>query len=81
MEDQIDEYISVEASFSLGKVVPRVIRHRGREILIKKVTLFYPTTEGDLTVFHFSLVGNGAVYHVVFYPEKLLWKIRAIHPA
>lgn len=78
MEDGINEYISVKASFSSGVVFPFLILYRQREISIQKVTLSYKTYEGDSEVYNFSLQGSGAVYHVLFYPQRMVWKIAGI---
>lgn len=80
MEEEINEFINVKAYFSTGKVFPYLISYRKREIPIKKINISYKTKDGDLTVFNFSLLGSGATYYVIFYPEKLLWKLLEIKP-
>jgi len=80
MEDEVNQFISVKAYFSSGKVFPYLISYNKREIPIRKINISYKTKDGDLTVFNFSLSGSGATYAVVFYPERLLWKLLKISP-
>jgi len=80
MEENSAENISVKAFFSGGKVFPFLISYKQREIRIKKINIFYETKEGEQTIFNFSLLGEGAIYNVLFYPLKLLWKLREIKP-
>ena len=80
MGDAIEEIVNVKAYFYSGKIFPYLISYKQREIPIKKVNLFYKTTDGAQTVLNFSLMGNGATYNVVFYPLKLLWKLIEIKP-
>ncbi len=80
MEEKINEAINVKAYFNCGKIFPYLIIYRQREIPIKKVNIVYKTMEGEQNILNFSLMGNGAVYHVVFYSEKLVWKLIEIRP-
>lgn len=75
MFEEMDEKIACEVLFKQGKVIPRYILWKKRWYKIEEVLLRWEEREGKELLRHFSVTDGANIFHIVFYPDSLVWKL------
>jgi hypothetical protein len=78
MFEEIDEKVSCEVLFKKGKVTPRYLLWKKKWYKIEKVLLRWEERDGKELLRHFSVTDGGNIFHIVFCPESLNWKLIGI---
>lgn len=76
--NEVNEKISCEVLFKNGKATPRYLLWKKKWYKIEKVLLRWEERRGKELLRHFSVTDGGNVFHIVFYPGSLIWKLRGI---
>jgi hypothetical protein len=76
--NEVNEKIACEILFKDGKAIPRALNWKKRWYTIEEVLLQWEERRGKELLRHFSVTDGINVFHIVFYPGSLIWKIRGI---
>ena len=78
MLEQIDERIDCRVLFQRGKITPLSIFWKKKWFKIEEVLLRWEEREGKELLRHFSVTDGANIFHIVFYPDSLVWKLLGI---
>ena len=78
MYQTIHEDISVIGIFQQGTFLPKKFRWAGRTQVVESVTLVSKERDGQVPLHHYSVVSQGTVYRLLFYPESCQWFLEEI---
>ena len=79
MYQEVGEKVKVRADFEAGRVIPRVIKWRGRTILVKKINLVSQEREGRSINYYFAVETNkGNALKLKYNNEKLIWTLEEL---
>jgi len=78
MFEEIDDSIQCEVLFKGTKVVPLSLVWKKHTYKIEKVLLRWEEREGKELLRHFSVTDGANIFHIVFYPDNLIWKLKGI---
>lgn len=67
--------MSVVAVFKNGRVMPAKFLWHGRDIYIDKVGLCWKTSNGEINIWHFSVMAGKTLYELAFDTSGLGWKL------
>lgn len=71
----IHEPVSVVAVFKNGRVMPAKFLWHGRDIYIDKVGLCWKTSNGEINIWHFSVMAGKTLYELAFDTLELSWRL------
>ncbi|TET24796.1 MAG: hypothetical protein E3J78_00580 [Candidatus Cloacimonadota bacterium] len=78
MQEELNEKIDCKALFSKGTVTPQQFKWKKKWYVVQKVLLRWEDRKGRELLRHFSVTDKANIFHIVFYPESLIWKLRGI---
>ncbi len=77
--ERLDEAVKVRADFQGGTVTPLLIRRRGQELKVSRVTARWEDRRGTQKIHYFSVQSNaGDVYQLEFASGDLVWKLTSV---
>ncbi len=79
MITEIKEKIEVNVIFSDRKIKILWFIWRGKKYIVKKITFFWKTSDGEKKKYCFALSNGIDVFEVSFIPEDLIWYLEKIH--
>ena len=77
MTEAINEPIEVIAKFAGGKLTPLFFHRRGRKYRVESVEFVHSVKEGETRFYHFSVVGSGTLYRLIFNSQAFVWRLSA----
>lgn len=83
MLEQCDDVVSILASFAPGprghmKVVPHVMKWRGRRFRISTMGLYHPERRGTKRVHIFSFSSEETAFRLELDPDTLEWRLKEV---
>ncbi|TES92509.1 MAG: hypothetical protein E3J87_05220 [Candidatus Cloacimonadota bacterium] len=78
MFEDTNERIECEVAFKRTKVTPLNLVWKKHTYKIEKVLLRWEEREGKELLRHFSVTDGANIFHIVFYPDSLVWKLLGI---
>lgn len=78
MHTDINEPISAGVIFSSGKITPRFFIWKRRRYEIDKVTYFWRSKVGAMSIIHFAVASNGAIYEISYNSVTSDWCLEKI---
>ncbi len=77
-DDNPDEKIQVEASFSNGSVTPRRFFYAGTVHQVKEITFRWKERVGAEQFYYFNVADGVDVYKIYFGDKGLVWRISRV---
>lgn len=77
-QTEINESISVLASFKEGRPTPLVFKRNGRKTRLETIDLKYDYQIGDVRMYAFSASASGNSYKITFNNRTLEWVLEEI---
>ncbi len=83
MREECNDVVSVLASFAPGsrgavRVIPHVMKWRGRRFRLSKMGLYHPERRGAKRVHIFSFSSGETAFRVELDPETLEWRLTEV---
>lgn len=79
MIEQILEPVDVLASFSGGRIKPRVFLWRKRKFKIENINLAYMARDGRNAIHFFSVTAGTNAYKLSFRPSSMAWELIEVY--
>lgn len=79
MVETINEKVSVEAEFNLGKVRPLRFLWNNRGYPVRSIHLIHKSREGFAEIYYFSVSDGVNVFKLVFNSSTLNWVLEEIY--
>lgn len=77
-QTEVNESISVLASFKGGQPTPLFFKRNGRKIRLESINLKYDYQIGETRVYAFSASAGGNTYKITFNNKSLQWILEEV---
>ena len=77
-QNEINESISVLASFESGRPTPLIFKRNGRKTRLETIDLKYDYQIGDTKIYAFSASAAGNSYKITFNNRTLEWMLEEV---
>jgi len=77
-QSEVNESISVLASFKGGQPTPLFFKRDGRKIRLESIDLKYDYQIGDVRIYAFSTSSHGNTYKITFNNKTLIWMLEEV---
>ena len=75
----INEPILVGAVFSSGKIIPRFFTWKRRKYRVEKITYFWRSKTGSVSILHFAVTSYGSVYEISYNSKTSNWCLEKVY--
>ncbi len=75
---EVDEPVSVVASFASGRIRPLSFRWNSRLIQVKEITYRWTQQDGEKELLLFAVTDGKCLYNLSFSPRETTWRLLSV---